>query len=164
MARFLPEDYANQELSLTIELTHPAMAEVFYTPPADELEMLNVVEEDESHYKIHVATFHAQYDCISVYPIITLFHHPQYLEPKYNKVREIVVPVEDANIPDSSDEVEEKLRALPSGFVKDIRYGLGLTKEFRFIIDAYSGAIQPPIPELSGHLFRFKPDTISGIN
>lgn len=31
-------------------------------------------------------------------------------------------------------------------------------------INAYSGAIQPPIPGLSGHPFRFKPDTISGIN
>lgn len=31
-------------------------------------------------------------------------------------------------------------------------------------ISAYSGAIQPPIPGLSGHPFRFKPDTISGIN
>ena len=30
--------------------------------------------------------------------------------------------------------------------------------------NAYSGAIQPPIPGLSGHPFRFKPDTISGIN
>ncbi|MCG9727527.1 Shedu immune nuclease family protein [Vibrio brasiliensis] len=136
MARFLPEDYANQELNLTVELTHPAMAEVFYTPPADELDMLNVVGEDEGQYKIHVATFHAQYGRISVYPVITLFGHPQYLEPKYNKIREIVVPVEDANIPSSSDDVEEKLRALPSGFVKDIRYGLGLTKEFRFIVEA----------------------------
>jgi hypothetical protein len=31
-------------------------------------------------------------------------------------------------------------------------------------LSAYSGAIQPPIPGLSGHPFRFKPDTISGIN
>ncbi|MDF2156029.1 hypothetical protein P2G85_20440, partial [Vibrio sp. CAU 1672] len=31
-------------------------------------------------------------------------------------------------------------------------------------LPAYSGAIQPPIPGLSGHPFRFNPDTISGIN
>ena len=31
-------------------------------------------------------------------------------------------------------------------------------------MSAYSGAIRPPILALSGHLFRFNPDTHSGIN
>ncbi|WED22869.1 hypothetical protein L3Q72_05605 [Vibrio sp. JC009] len=32
------------------------------------------------------------------------------------------------------------------------------------LTDAYSGAIRPPIPGLSGHPFRFNPDSNSGIN
>ena len=33
-----------------------------------------------------------------------------------------------------------------------------------FILTAYTGAIRTSIPALSGHPFRFNPDTDSGIN
>ncbi|MFC1235995.1 Shedu immune nuclease family protein [Vibrio sp. F74] len=133
MARYLPDNYTNQELDLKIELVNPAMAEVYYTPPADELCML---DGDVGEYKTHIATFYIQYSCISIYPIITLFPHTEYLKPKYTNIREIVVHMEDVELPESSNDVEAQLLDLPSGFVKDIRYGLGLTKEYRFIIDA----------------------------
>ncbi|OEE53616.1 Shedu immune nuclease family protein [Vibrio splendidus] len=133
MARFLPDNYTNQKLELEIELVNPVMADIYYTPPADELDML---DKDANEYKTHIATFHQQYSCISIYPIITLFSHPQYLKPKYTKIREIVVHMEDVGVPENSNDVEAQLHDLPSGFVKDIRYGLGLTREFRFIIEA----------------------------
>ena len=39
-------------------------------------------------------------------------------------------------VPTSSDEVMELLEELPSGFTKDYDYGLGLAKNYRFIIEA----------------------------
>ncbi len=39
-------------------------------------------------------------------------------------------------IPESVEDVHALLEELPSGFVKDFAYGLGLQKDYRFIIDA----------------------------
>ena len=86
--------------------------------------------------RVHILTFDANHSCISVFPVVTSIGHKQYLECKYKKISEITIPVEQVCIPENEQDVIDGLELLPSGFVKDIRYGLGLKKELRFIIDA----------------------------
>ncbi|EPI2168738.1 Shedu immune nuclease family protein [Vibrio alginolyticus] len=140
MARLLPEDSIQDELDLTIELVHPLMAEVYYTPPKDELDFFIGSDSDRttevSAPRVHILTFDANHSCISVFPVVTSIGHKQYLECKYKKISEITIPVEQVCIPENEQDVIDGLELLPSGFVKDIRYGLGLKKELRFIIDA----------------------------
>jgi hypothetical protein len=64
--------------------------------------------------------------------------HPNYLKQKYEQLESILVEVDFSfrSAPYTKEEVVNCLQLLPSGFVKDIRYGLGLTKDYRFIISA----------------------------
>src|SRR5664280_588972 len=75
-------------------------------------------------------------DYLSIYPLNTLPTHPDFLKPKYEKIECITLEGFDFEIPTSVADVRDVLEQLPSGFVKDTDYGLGLVKDYRFIIDA----------------------------
>lgn len=136
MARLLPEDFSPEDLNIEIEEVFPNCTEVIYLPSSDELEEAGLNAEDPSQYKRKIAFFSGQGRFITVYPIFTLPTHPGYLKQKYDKINEISIKVDLDSAPYKKDEVVECLQKLPAGFIKDIRYGLGLTKEYRAIVSA----------------------------
>lgn len=78
---------------------------------------------------------HAGYDCLTMYPIITL-PNSRFMQEKYYRILSISVVGLGIQTPTDEREVQELLENLPEGFVKDFDYGLGLRKRYRFIIDA----------------------------
>ena len=91
---------------------------------------------------------------LTVFPLNTLPHHPDFLEPKYDQVESIALDGWGSEIPQSEEEVEDMLQELPAGFIKDYSYGLGLVKDYRFIITAIE-----KIPQVRHLLFSSDKDT-----
>ncbi len=73
---------------------------------------------------------------LTIYPLNTLPTHSDFLQPKYEQIESIRLEGFDYEVPRSVGDVENILNELPSGFVKDHDYGLGLMKDYRFIIHA----------------------------
>ncbi|PCI51627.1 MAG: hypothetical protein COB45_14205 [Gammaproteobacteria bacterium] len=136
MARFLPDDFSPEKLNIEIEEVFPNCTEVFFLPTQAELELAGKGTENPSQHRKSIATFSGQDGFISVTPIITLPTHPNYLKQKYDQIESIDVEVYFDSAPYTKEEVVDCLQLLPSGFVKDLRYGLGLIKDYRFIISA----------------------------
>lgn len=96
---------------------------------------------------------------LTIFPLDTRYWLDSFLEPKYSKITEISVPYDTKF--DSFD-IYEALENLPSGFVKDYEYGLGLTRECNAIIDVIEEnsectrieLIQSGATELVGDTFR----------
>lgn len=136
MAKLLPEYFSPEDLNIEIEEVFPNCTEVFYLPSISELEEAGIDSADPSKYKRKIALFSGQDGFISVFPIYTLATHPNYLSQKYDQINEIGIEVNLDSAPYTKGEVSECLQFLPAGFIKDIRYGLGLTKEYSAIISA----------------------------
>jgi hypothetical protein len=136
MARFLPEDFSPEKLNIEIEEVFPNCTEVFFLPTQAELEMAGKGVDKPSQHRKRIATFSGQDGFISINPIITLPTHLNYMGPKYDQIESIDVEINFDSAPYTKDEVVDCLQHLPRGFVKDIRYGLGLIKDYRFIISA----------------------------
>ena len=139
MARLLPEDFRPENLNIEIKVEFPNCVVVFYLPSFDELKEAGLDTSNPNQYKKKVALFNKQEGFISVFPIFTLPSHPNYLKQKYEQVNVISVAVDFDLVPSTKDDVVELLQLLPLGFIKDIRYGLGLTKEYHPIISAIQG-------------------------
>ncbi|MGC0793468.1 Shedu immune nuclease family protein [Pantoea agglomerans] len=137
MARFLPEDFRPELLNISIEEVFPNCTEVFYCPSLEELSSAGINTQSAEPYRKRIAEFNAQDSYISLSPIITLPEHPEYLKPKYSKIETISIDASLFEAPETNEDVVACLEMhLPAGFVKDIRYGLGLTRDYRFIIGA----------------------------
>lgn len=75
-------------------------------------------------------------DVLTMFPINTLPDKPDFLLPRYGTIRSISLEGFDIAEPPSPEDVVAMLEELPAGFIKDPEYGLGLQKDFRFIIYA----------------------------
>ncbi|GAA5130931.1 Shedu immune nuclease family protein [Thalassotalea piscium] len=136
MARLLPGDFTPEDLNIDIEEVFPNCIEVFYTPSISDLKDAGLDTQDLSLHKRKIAEISGQDHYISVYPIYTLPTHPDYLKQKYEQINVITIVIDIDTAPYSKEEVIDVLQMLPAGFIKDIRYGLGLTKEYQAIISA----------------------------
>lgn len=138
MARFLPENFSPEKLNIELEEVFPNCTEVFFLPTQAELEIAGKGTEKPSQHRKSIATFSGQDGIISITPIITLPTHPNYLKQKYDQIESIILDVDFGynSAPYTKEEVVNCLQLLPSGFIKDLRYGLGLIKDYRFIISA----------------------------
>lgn len=74
-------------------------------------------------------------DVLAIIPRTT-FPGVSFLEPKYGRIKVIFLEGFNFAYPRRADEVEYLLQELPKGFVKDPEFGLGLLKDYRYIIDA----------------------------
>lgn len=78
-------------------------------------------------------------DDLTIYPIYARSGHAKYAHPKYDSIRSIKItrPVYRPYAhPVSKEDVDDLLSALPEGFAKDWRYGLGFLYEYRYIAQA----------------------------
>lgn len=141
MASFVPPPDPKGELF--IEEVHPRCVEVWFIPEDARLEAARIDLKDRTKHRVKLLVISAQDSCIAVCPVNTLPNSPDFLKPKYDQVREIVIADtnlwnvhHDGELPKSRDDILGILHDFPSAFTKDPDYGLGLGKDYRFIIDA----------------------------
>jgi hypothetical protein len=96
-------------------------------------------------------------DLLMIFPWTTL-PGDDFLKAKYHRIEVIVLEGFDFTCPKDPDDVVYLLESLPKGFVKDPEYGLGLLKNYRFIIDAIEKV--PGVKRLC--LSRTRPTKLQG--
>lgn len=85
--------------------------------------------------KVQLLRLNHSFDLIETYPICTLPTY-RFLEQKYENIKCISFEGFKFAAATSESGIFDILNSLPSGFIKDPDYGLGIQKEFRFIIEA----------------------------
>ena len=127
---------ASSDDVLSIEHDAPNLATVIYEPSADKIEQSqgHRISNQNETWKRKLLEIGGPKRFLSIYPLNTLSTHPEFLQPKYKQIESITLEGFDYEIPESLEEVENILEGLPAGFVKDFSYGLGLVKDYRFII------------------------------
>ena len=139
MVRAFENNSSNPIKDLTISEEFPNCITVDYTPSPQKLEASTLNDEEKeraSSIKLKLMLINGQDDFIRIYPINTLPTHLDFLKIKYVKIESITLEGFRFSTPETTDEVLELLEELPAGFIKDYEYGLGLLKDYRFIINA----------------------------
>ena len=85
---------------------------------------------------VELLRINADKKVLTIFPVNTFPNKPDFLQPRYESIRSISLEGFDIPEPESPEEVVEMLEYLPSGFLKDPEYGLGLQTNFRFIVQA----------------------------
>ena len=109
------------------------------------------LDRDKIPEKATLAHVNPEQQRIMIYPINTLSDNPNFLKPKYSKIRTIILegtiyPTfegwydSDFHSPSLDNPIELLLDCLPKGFIRDYHYGLGLTQEGNFIINEITNA------------------------
>jgi hypothetical protein len=115
----------------------PSLISIFYQPSDDKVktarEHLAPAEPAVTRRKLLEVGSPGGF--LSIYPLNTFATHPDFLKPKYKQIESITLEGFDFSLPGSEDDVVALLDELPAGFVKDFSYGLGLVKDYRFIIE-----------------------------
>lgn len=75
-------------------------------------------------------------DILIIFPMKTFPDREDFLQPKYDRILTISLEGFLVDDPQSPEDVEMILESMPSGFIKNPEYGLGLQKDFRFIVHA----------------------------
>lgn len=121
---------------LAVEELFPNCVEVFYIPSKEELTQFDMSPERAEKFRVKILFINGQDDFITIYPINTFADQDDFLKPKYGKITGITLDGFGLGIAENVEEVRELLDVLPSGFMKNYNFGLGLLKDYRFIIDA----------------------------
>lgn len=121
---------------LFIETVENALATVMYLPSSDKLELSKNYGTNDQNAKRKLLEVGGPEGWLSIYPLNTLPTHEDFLKPKYQQLLSITLEGFHFDFPESVGDVHALLEELPSGFVKDFSYGLGLQNDYRFIIDA----------------------------
>jgi len=110
---------------------------VFYQPSRKKLKASSKYRhtQNSAQTKKKLLYINRRDDRLTIHPLNTLHHHPDYLEPKYGQIGSITLEGFGFDMPEDVDDVEGILEDLPSGLVKEYGFGLGLLKDYRFIID-----------------------------
>ena len=147
--------------SVAVERPSPVCAEVLYIPSEERLQHSDIDELSTSLRPAKLLHIDGMNQILTIYPINTfpsVFGPHAFLGQKYSNIESITIEDwsivgldiqqtmfpepegDETTIEDFGFSDQEKvmliLEDLPSYFVKDYDYGLGLTKPYRFIIDA----------------------------
>jgi len=138
---------------LVVEEEHPGFNTVFIEPSAESLNLSDEYRDAVSPVKIKFIEVSETQNCLAMYPINTLPGHARFLRPKYKQLESIALVGFDFSVPESSNDVRGMLEVLPSGFVKDVSYGLGLLNDYKYIINAIEKmpAIKHLVIQKDGH-------------
>ena len=136
MVRFFNLNSPGIKGELIVEDLYPGCVEVFFVPPVEKLIQADLDSKNPYDYRVKLLQVSTQDNYLTIFPTNTLAKHKEFLKPKYKQVEEISLVGFDFLIPEAPDSVTELLEELPLGFIKDYDYGLGLLKNYRFIIEA----------------------------
>lgn len=141
---------------LVLEEILPGYVNVMYEPSPEKLkEATRVLLEPPTETRkklLEIGNSGGQY--LSIYPLNTLPTHTDFLQPKYEQIVSISLDQWHFEAPDNVEDLLAQLEELPAGFVKDTSYGLGLQKDYRFIISAIE-----KIPEIRHLVISWKRPT-----
>lgn len=122
---------------LFIEVTAPDFVTVTYQPSRSKItESRQYAATQHEKAKRKLLEIGGPKHYFSIYPLNTFPTHPEFLKPKYHQIESIILEGFDFEIPGSVADIRDLLGQLPSGFMRDFAYGLGLVKDYRFIIEA----------------------------
>lgn len=127
--------------TLRVNKALPHAAEAFYVPSPERIERAGLTSDEVAEHSVRLLRADARSGSLTIYPTRTTGNGDVFLKPKYGQVERIIL--EDGaylefgdGLPSSQDDFMRILESLPSCFVKDYDYGLGLTQKYRAIITA----------------------------
>lgn len=135
MPRMFRSRSSESEGTLFIDEEFPNCVSVYYEPHLQKLEQAGLNPDKAKAYRTKILCVNGQDHYLSIYPIITL-PKDDFLQRKYRRIESITLDDSQYEVPETTDDVMAILEDLPSGFIKDYEYGLGLQKEYDFIINA----------------------------
>jgi hypothetical protein len=136
MVRLMRAGAAPSGGSLSLEEVHPNCVDVFYLPEEEKIARARQRNTEIKEYRARILRISGQDHFLTIYPVNTNPEYDDFLKPKYKQITAITLDGFDGQAPDDVDSVLAILEELPSGFVKDFNFGLGLQKDYRFIVDA----------------------------
>lgn len=123
---------------LILEEVTQGFVQVMYEPSPEKLkeaaEVLDEVPVETRKKLLEIGNAGGQF--LSMYPLNTISSHRDFLQPKYDQIESISLDRWHFEAPETENDLLAQLEELPAGFVKDASYGLGLQRDYRFIIDA----------------------------
>jgi len=131
MAKFGIERPKNGTLSVSVDSSGTVTTVFFVPAPA----ALAAARKPNDTPPTRLAEIDASAATVRIYPINTLVPSSKFLESKYLQVRCFEIPLPVECIDYTLSDFEYILEALPRGFTKDYQFGLGLPKEYRFIVE-----------------------------
>ncbi len=135
------EPYGYTRGTIDLKKTDPNVIEVYFVPLKDSLIAAGLSLENTDQYRTKLLKIDEQKRCLTIHPLSSKFD--EFLKPKYEKVRYITLPFTDIKFSGFNkiaqigfSGVLDVLDKLPPGLTKNYGFGLGLAREYRFIIDA----------------------------
>lgn len=129
--------------TLEVEECGPNCVKVYFVPPRTSMGEAGLDPNEAAARRVQLLLLNGQDRFLTIHPIYTFGQRDDFLKQKYDQVERITLEDINVNFPDSDerlpatpDDVLQILEDLPSTFVKDYSFGLGLTKPYRFIIEA----------------------------
>ena len=129
--------------TLTLKQESSDRVEVFYTPSQERVQLSGLGENDTEMYRVKLLQIDGHKKSLMVFPIRATGRHDVFLKPKYRQVQQITIrdrrnlPIDFDRSPlRTQEDVMMLLEELPSCFVKDFDWGLGLRQPYRFVVDA----------------------------
>ncbi|MES2536726.1 MAG: Shedu immune nuclease family protein [Pseudomonadota bacterium] len=124
--------------TLEIEEEHPGCVNIYFQeqPPDASLLGNSSGSVTTTARRVEICRADAANSDLTIYPILTWIDNPSYLKQKYLSIKSITLSGYHFELPESGYAAAELFLSLPTGFIKDYRYGGGLKKEYLSIIHA----------------------------
>lgn len=137
MARTNKTRFTPKEGIIHLEKKSDNITIVEYEPHAD---LIYFAKKDNIDSRVKILEINTDTDLVTIYPINSYpSNNGVFLGQKYDNIKKIVLNLQRYHrFNQSQSGVREILENLPAGFVKDYDYGLGLQKDYRFIIQSVS--------------------------
>ena len=118
------------------------LLEVYFIPDNERLTSVKIDPLDGEKHRVRILVVNSKEKTITIEPRNTRFADSNFLEPKYPQIRQIQIDIPNLfqwwryeELPDTRDDILELLSSFPPAFTKDPDYGLGLAKDYRFIVE-----------------------------
>ncbi|MET3792498.1 Shedu immune nuclease family protein [Aquamicrobium terrae] len=146
MATFGPQFGDDDQGTMAIEPKEPGVTEVYFRP--SDARLRAVSREKDVTARVRLLRFDANRGVTTLYPVNTMPTSSRFLEPKHDPILSIELALESSMpiivddfddyveyvIPKTLEDVQLYLNeCMPSGFIKDPNFGLGIDRTLSFI-------------------------------
>ncbi|MET0026445.1 MAG: Shedu immune nuclease family protein [Candidatus Thiodiazotropha sp.] len=160
MARIFPRNISQRpEGTLEIEEIHEGHIGVYFIPHEEVLAQKNLDVRRPEKYRTNLLNINTTKDYVEIHPINTFTTSEDFLKPKYPSLKTIVLEGFGEHLPESVGEVKYLFEELPSGFVKDFDYGLGLIKDLQPLVSGIESIGAEHLVIKDAHLDKAELDT-----